>query len=106
MADVPEGEGLAVQSAGVRVGIFAVAGKVYAMENRCPHANSSLVGGELEGCVIFCPVHGWDFDVRTGFRPGYCDGFPIPCFAVEVREGDVWLDVEDVINRPKRIDRA
>ena len=102
LADVDPSEGLAVQSAETRVGIFVVAGEIYAMENRCPHANSALVGGELRGCVIFCPVHNWDFDVRTGFRPGYADGFPIPCFAVEVRDGDVLLDVEDVINRPKR----
>jgi nitrite reductase/ring-hydroxylating ferredoxin subunit len=101
LAEVSESEGLSVRSAGVRVGLFAVDGEIYAIENRCPHANAALVGGELRGCVIFCPVHHWDFDVRTGFRPDYPDGFPIPCFAVEVREGAVWLDVEDVINRPQ-----
>lgn len=101
LAEVPEAEGLAVRSGGVRVGIFLIEGEVYAMENLCPHANSALVGDELEGHVIFCPVHWWDFDVRTGFKPGYSDGVPIPCFAVEVRGGDVWLDVDDEINRPK-----
>jgi 3-phenylpropionate/trans-cinnamate dioxygenase ferredoxin subunit len=92
---------LAVRSAGIRVGIFLVAGEVHAMENRCPHANSSLVGGELRAGVIFCPLHQWDFDVRTGLRPGYPDGLPIRCFAVEVREGEVWLDVQEVTNRPR-----
>ena len=102
LAEISPAEGLAVRSAGIPVALFLVEGVVYAMENRCPHANSALVGGELRGCVIFCPVHFWDFDVRTGFKPGYSDGFPIPCFAVEVREGSVWLDVDDVINRRRR----
>jgi 3-phenylpropionate/trans-cinnamate dioxygenase ferredoxin subunit len=95
-----------VQSAGIRVGIFVVSGEIYAMENRCPHANSALVGGELRDCVIFCPIHHWDFDVRTGLRPGYPEGNPIRCFAIEVREGEVWLDVEEVINRPMQRQRS
>jgi 3-phenylpropionate/trans-cinnamate dioxygenase ferredoxin subunit len=69
------------------------------MENRCAHSDSPLHDGELRGCVIVCPAHGWDFDVRTGFKPGDADGFPIPCFAVEVRGGEIWVDVEEIINR-------
>ncbi len=56
----------------------------------------------MEGCVVVCPVHGWDFDVRTGFKPDKADGFPIPCYEVRVEDGEVFVDVEDEINHPRR----
>jgi nitrite reductase/ring-hydroxylating ferredoxin subunit len=86
----------------VEIGLFRVGDHVYAMENTCPHAGDPLSEGVLEGCVVVCPAHGWDFDVRTGFKPGDPDGFPIPCFGVRVLAGEVWVDVEDVVNRPRR----
>jgi nitrite reductase/ring-hydroxylating ferredoxin subunit len=52
--------------------------------------------------VIICRIHGWEFDIRTGLNPDASDGFSIPCFAVEVRDGAVWVDLENVINVPKR----
>jgi nitrite reductase/ring-hydroxylating ferredoxin subunit len=49
-----------------------------------------------------CPAHGWAFDVRTGHRPEDADGFPIPCFAVRISDGEVEVDLEQVINRRRR----
>ena len=100
--DLPAGRGHAVELAGRPIALFRVGERVYAMEDRCPHAEAPLSGGSLEGCVVVCPLHGWDFDVRTGFKPNDADGFPIPCFAVRSDDGRVEVDVEDEINRPKR----
>ena len=75
---------------------------VYAMEDACPHAGYPLHEGDLVGCVITCRFHGWPFDVRTGFDPDDADGFPIPCFAVEVDGDDVRVDLENRINDPRR----
>jgi len=99
---VPNGRGLSVRVGHVDVGLFRVDDAIYAMENLCPHAGYPLSEGWLQGCVIICPAHGWDFDVTTGFKPHDPDGFPIPCFAVRVEDGEVWVDVEDQINRPPR----
>ena len=73
-----------------------------AMEDACPHAGVPLSDGTLEGGVITCRAHGWPFDVRTGFAPDDDDGFPIPCFAVEVRDGEVFVDLDDRVNRRRR----
>ena len=102
LADLPNASGLAVRIGDFEVALFAVEGHVYALEDRCPHADSPLSNGALSGCVIVCAAHGWDFDVRTGFKPDDPDGFPIPRFAAEVRDGEVWVDVERVENRPPR----
>ena len=86
----------------LEVGLFRVGSEIYAMENRCPHADSPLSEGVLSGPVVTCAAHGWEFDVRTGFRPEAPDGWPIPCFAVRVEDGEVWIDVERPINLRRR----
>ena len=32
----------------------------------CLHRGGSLGDGELEGCIVVCPWHGWKYDVTTG----------------------------------------
>ena len=97
-AEIPDGRGLCVSIDGIDVGLFRVGEEIYAMENQCPHAGDPLSEGELEGAVIVCSAHGWDFDVRTGFRPDDADGFPIPCFAVRLEGDEVCVDIENVTN--------
>jgi nitrite reductase/ring-hydroxylating ferredoxin subunit len=106
IADIPRDRGLCVEVDGIEVGLFRVGDAVYAMENRCPHAGFPLSEGELEGHVVVCKAHGWPFDVRTGFDPDDADGFPIPCFAVEVEDGDVRVDLECRTNAPPRRNAA
>jgi nitrite reductase/ring-hydroxylating ferredoxin subunit len=100
--EIPEGRGLCVRVGALDVGLFRVEGQVYAMENRCPHADAPLHEGELAGAVVTCPGHGWEFDVRTGWRPDDPDGWPIPCFEVRVEDGEVWIDAERPINLRRR----
>ena len=100
--DVPTDRGLRVEIDGIGVGLYRVGDAIHAMEDVCPHAGVPLSDGTLEGCVITCRAHGWPFDVRTGFDPSHADGFPIPCFAVEVRDDEVFVDLEDRVNGPRR----
>lgn len=102
LKDIPNGGGLCVRIRSVDVGLYRVDDRIYAMENRCPHRDSPLSEGELTGSVIVCSAHGWDYDVRTGFKPGDPDGFPIPCFAVRIEGEQVWVDLDDVINTRRR----
>jgi nitrite reductase/ring-hydroxylating ferredoxin subunit len=99
LQEIPEGRGKRVRIDDVEVGLFRVGDAVHAMENLCPHAGYPLSEGILEGCVIVCPLHGWDFDVTTGFKPTDPDGFPIPCYAVRLDGDEVWVDVSEAINR-------
>lgn len=100
--EIPTGRGLRVVVEGIGVGLYRVDDVVYAMEDACPHAGYPLSEGELAGCVISCRAHGWPFDIRTGFDPDNADGFPIPCFAVEIDEGRVRIDLQTRINDPRR----
>jgi len=97
-ADVPTDRGLCVSVGGLAVGLFRVDGTVHAMENACPHRGDPLSEGDLSGAIVTCTSHGWQFDVRTGFRPDDADGWPIPCFEVKIEDGDVWVDVDRPTN--------
>ena len=37
-----------------------------AIDDRCPHMSAPLSIGELEGCVVACPLHSGRFDLQTG----------------------------------------
>ena len=52
--------------AGKAIAVANVDGSYYAIENACPHAEGPLGEGLLEGRVVTCPYHGWQFDVSDG----------------------------------------
>jgi nitrite reductase/ring-hydroxylating ferredoxin subunit len=39
---------------------------IVATEDRCPHMSAPLSLGELDGCVVACPLHEGRFDLRAG----------------------------------------
>jgi len=52
--------------AGEDVVVGNVAGKLYAISNKCTHRGGPLNEGELEGSTVTCPWHGGQFDLLTG----------------------------------------
>ena len=73
--DVPEGtcKHVELEDRGIAVALYNVGGKLYAMDGTCPHMGGPLGEGDLDGNVVTCPWHGWQFDVTTGncaVRPG------------------------------------
>ena len=96
-SEIPSGRGLCVRVGRLEIGLYRVDGEIYAMENACPHAGYPLHEGELDGPVITCAQHFWQFDVRTGLRPDDADGWPIPCFPVSVVDGEVWIELPESV---------
>lgn len=39
-----------------------VNGELHAIENRCAHRQIKLSKGEIRGCHVVCPYHGWTYD--------------------------------------------
>ena len=46
--------------------LFRVDGHIYALDDMCTHAEASLSEGEVYDCKIECPLHGAEFDIKTG----------------------------------------
>lgn len=51
---------------GLKIGLFLVEHKIYALNDICTHGNALLTEGELEGFEIECPLHAGVFDIRNG----------------------------------------
>jgi nitrite reductase/ring-hydroxylating ferredoxin subunit len=39
---------------------------VFAVDDRCPHMSAPLSVGDLDGCVVACPLHEGRFDLERG----------------------------------------
>ena len=70
------------------IALFNVDGDILALDNTCPHAGGPLGEGSLEGEVVECPWHGWEFNVRTGqCLENPAPEWTVPCFPARVENG-------------------
>ena len=66
VGEIAPGTGKTVTAGGKELAVFNVEGTFHVIDNECPHRGGPLGEGELEGCLLTCPWHAWQFDVRTG----------------------------------------
>ena len=66
VSDIPEGQCKAFEVNGQNIAVFNVGGEYKATEGICRYKGGSLGEGALDGTVITCPLHGWQYDVTTG----------------------------------------
>ena len=85
VGDLAPGTGKTVTAGGKELAVFNVEGTFHVMDNECPHRGGPLGEGELEGCLLTCPWHAWQFDVRTG--ESVTDDSKVPVYPCKV-EGD------------------
>lgn len=90
-ADAFRSGGRRVEVAGLSLAVFRIENDFYVIGDRCSHAEASLSEGELFDYDVECPLHGAEFDVRTG-RPGTLPATrPVPVYEVRVADGTVMV---------------
>lgn len=95
VSDCPPGEAREVVVENEVVALFNVDGVFYALDGVCPHQGGPLGQGELNGCVLTCPWHGWQFNVRTGQHEISPDTTHRTVFT-KVVDGDVYVGLKNV----------
>jgi nitrite reductase (NADH) small subunit len=87
--DVPPGTACVVEAGGRELGLFNCDGTFYATQADCLHLGGPLGHGELhEDCVLSCPWHGWQYDVRTGENI-FDRALKLETFETVVEDGEV-----------------
>lgn len=89
-ASLRPGEGRTVFLCGREYALFNVAGEFHAIDNECPHRGAPLGAGLLENGKVYCPLHGWSFDPKTGA----CEtrlGCEIRTYPTRTENGEVFL---------------
>jgi nitrite reductase/ring-hydroxylating ferredoxin subunit len=87
-SDLAPGQIKWVAVAHERVVLANVDGAFYALRDVCGHKNAPLSRGRLVGCLIECPLHFAQFDMRTGKLFNGPVSTDIPVYEVRV-EGDI-----------------
>ena len=89
LADVPPGTVREVSVGGRSIVLCHDTDGLYAVENKCSHADMPLACGRMRHGWIMCPTHGARFDLATGEALGPPASAAIATFAVRVVDGMV-----------------
>ena len=92
VSEIPPGTSRELTAGGRVVALYNVEGQFHALDGVCPHAGGPLGQGALQGKLVTCPWHGWQFDVTTG---QHCLNTNLmhTSFAVTVEGNDVYVEV-------------
>jgi len=92
-ADMEPGAPIRVDFDGIKVAVVRAGDSVYAVADRCSHANYSLAAGEVDGdqLTIECWKHGALFSLSTGEALMLPAIAPVATFSAEVIDGDVFV---------------
>ncbi|MGH2910211.1 MAG: Rieske (2Fe-2S) protein [Solirubrobacteraceae bacterium] len=101
---LPPGTRMLVEHDRDQVAVFNVEGRLHAVRNRCPHHGGPLCHGRLggtrpptdsiryewgmDGRVLTCPWHGWQFDLHSG-QTLFDPDVRVPVYRVEAEAGEI-----------------
>ena len=91
--DLWSGEMIGCLVNGRKVLLVKIEECTYAYEDRCAHLGVALSEGVLDGHVLICGAHHWEYDVRSGrgINPATAC---LTQFPIAVEAGDILVDVE------------
>ncbi len=93
LAELPAEKGKQVTVNGLKIAVFSVDGKVFAIGDTCPHRGASLSEGQTHMGQVMCPWHSARFDLATGRHlcpPAKAD---VRSYPVQIVGEEVQVDV-------------
>ena len=104
LEDCPPDRGTFVPAGGNELAVFRLSddngeARVVVIDNACPHSSGNLAAGEVTEGHVTCPVHLWEFDLKSG----ECTHSPrarVRRYRTEIRDGDIWVDLPDIARPP------
>lgn len=92
LSELAAGSSKAVEAGGKAIALFNVDGTVYAIDNTCLHQGGPLGEGMLEGDVVTCPWHMWEYNVRSGEKVDR-PSLKVATYEVRVEGNDIKVSV-------------
>ena len=92
--DIPLRGARCVQTPHGKIGVYRVAdGRVFAMQDRCPHKGGPLSQGIVHGTSVTCPLHNWVISLETGQAQGADQG-SVKTIPVKVEGEQLYIALE------------
>ena len=110
---IADGGRLVVEAGDRTIGVFRVAGRLYAYDNSCPHKGGPACQGVMvsrvlevldENCAargfdfddsdphVVCPWHGFEFSITTGRHAGVAE-IGLTALPIEEQNGRVYVTI-------------
>lgn len=84
VADVPAGTVKKIEAGGLSILLCNSKDQIFAVINRCSHADEELACGRMKAGWIACPIHGARFSLETGEAMNPPAKDPIRTFPVRI----------------------
>lgn len=97
LAEIGDGSVKRVVIGNVEIAVVRIGDKVYAISDRCSHANVSLSEGEVHRDTkeLECVKHGSAFSLETGVPSSLPATQPVPVYTADVVGGNVVITVSN-----------
>jgi nitrite reductase (NADH) small subunit len=92
LAELPPGGLIEIERGDDRYALCNVGGEIRALWGVCPHHGGPLGEGALNGELVTCPWHMWEFHSRTGVCSMNPD-LAISTFPVKLEGSDILVNV-------------
>ncbi|WP_052404796.1 Rieske (2Fe-2S) protein [Bacillus rubiinfantis] len=115
-AQLKPGERKLVEIDRVEIAIVNIAEKLYAFRNACPHQGVSMIYGSIGGTmlpseptvyqygceneIVSCPLHGWEFDLKTGNSIFAPDKVSLLTYDIHEEDGNIVMYVK---RKPEKV---
>lgn len=83
-----------IEIRGKKLALVRVGDEFHAVDDTCPHRGAALGAGFVDGHTLYCPLHGWGFDVRTGAGLTRPDK-PLRQYRTKIADGRVLVCIPD-----------
>jgi nitrite reductase/ring-hydroxylating ferredoxin subunit len=93
-AVVAPGTALRVESGGLALAVFNVAGEFFVTDDACTHGPGLLSEGFIEGDVVECNFHNGQFNIKTGEVVSPPCMVPIKTYKTFVENGRVLVEAD------------
>ena len=92
VSELQENQGKLVNVNGKEIALFKINNQFFAVDNMCLHMGGSLSEGEIENNNITCPLHGWQFDLKTGnnIMPGMGK---LNIYKVSIEKEEIFIEI-------------
>ena len=77
-----------------QIALFNYEGEYYALDDMCSHAEASLSEGDVYDCKVECPLHGAEFDLKTGDAVTLPATKPVNKYKVNVEDDYIFLEMK------------
>lgn len=91
-SELPPGSLIEVAHGDTAVAVCNYNGEFHAVDAACPHRGGPLAQGALQGNMLVCPWHAWEFDCVTG-RSDYDNNVVLRKYEVVEQAGEIFVDI-------------